>query len=137
MSLKQEEMKAFIVARASENLVYFMSSSLSGSLGSGLKGAGFSSIVSPRAEIMAEAKKVYTGTILSDYPAAHVYEESKTAIRKCENMHIRLDEIVKKMNEGNAPLNEMLSLYEEAQKLIKEETDTLNEAKAKINEYSK
>ncbi len=49
----------------------------------------------------------------------------------------RLDEIVKKMSEGNAPLNEMLSLYEEAQKLIKEETDTLNEAKAKINEYSK
>ena len=51
-------MKAFIVARASENLVYFMSSSLSGSLGSGLKGAGFSSIVSPRAEIMAEAKEL-------------------------------------------------------------------------------
>ena len=43
----------------------------------------------------------------------------------------RLDEIVKKMSESNAPLNEMLSLYEEAQKLIKEETDTLNEAKAK------
>ena len=58
MSLKQEEMKAFIIARASENLVYFMSSSLSGSLGSGLKGAGFSSIVSPRAEIMAEAKEL-------------------------------------------------------------------------------
>ena len=49
----------------------------------------------------------------------------------------RLEEIVNKMNEGNAPLNEMISFYEEAQKLIKEETETLDNAKAKINEYSK
>lgn len=49
----------------------------------------------------------------------------------------RLEEIVNKMNEGNAPLNEMISLYEEAQKLIKEETETLDNAKSKINEYSK
>lgn len=49
----------------------------------------------------------------------------------------RLEEIVEKMNKGNAPLDEMLSLYEEAQKLIKEETETLNNAKAKINEFSK
>ncbi len=49
----------------------------------------------------------------------------------------RLEEIVEKMNKGNAPLDEMLSLYEEAQKLIKEETETLDNAKAKINEFSK
>ncbi len=49
----------------------------------------------------------------------------------------RLDEIVTKMNEGNAPLDEMIALYEEAQKIIKEEKETLDNAKAKINEYSK
>ena len=45
--------------------------------------------------VITRNNKVYTGTILSDYPAAHVYEEAKSAIRKCENMHIRLDEVVK------------------------------------------
>ena len=52
--------------------------------------------------VITRDKKVYTGTILSDYPAAHVYEESKTAIRKCENMHIRLDEIVKNKEDVKA-----------------------------------
>lgn len=52
--------------------------------------------------IITRDKKVYTGTILSDYPAAHVYEESKTVIRKCENMHIRLDEIVKNKEDVKA-----------------------------------
>ena len=52
--------------------------------------------------VITRDKKVYTGTILSDYPAAHVYEESKTAIRKCENMHIRLDEIVKNKEDVTA-----------------------------------
>ena len=45
--------------------------------------------------VITRNNNVYTGTILSDYPAAHVYEESKSSIRKCENMHIRLDEVVK------------------------------------------
>lgn len=52
--------------------------------------------------VITRDKKVYTGTILSDYPAAHVYEKSKTAIRKCENMHIRLDEIVKNKEDVTA-----------------------------------
>ena len=58
LTLKQEEIKAFTIARASENLVYFITSSLSGSIGSGLLGAGYSSIVSPRAEILAEANEL-------------------------------------------------------------------------------
>ncbi len=49
----------------------------------------------------------------------------------------RLEEIINKMNEGNAPLDEMLSLYQEAQEIIKEESEILEKAKAKINEYSK
>lgn len=39
--------------------------------------------------------KAYTGTILSNSPAAHVYEDASSAARKCETMHIRLDEVVK------------------------------------------
>ena len=39
--------------------------------------------------------KIYTGTILSNHPAAHVYKEAATAERKPENMHIRIDEHVK------------------------------------------
>lgn len=40
-------------------------------------------------------KKVYTGTILSNSPAAHVFEDASNAPRKCETMHVRLDEVVK------------------------------------------
>lgn len=42
---------------------------------------------------------VYTGTVLSNSPAAHVYSDASTLERKCENMHIRLDEMVK--SKGN------------------------------------
>ena len=52
--------------------------------------------------VITRENKIYTGTILSNYPAAHVYEESKTAIRKCENMHIRLDEVVKNKEDVTA-----------------------------------
>lgn len=45
--------------------------------------------------VITRDKKVYTGTILSNYPAAHVFKEASKAIRECGNMHIRLDEIVK------------------------------------------
>lgn len=45
--------------------------------------------------VITRDNKVYTGTILSNYPAAHVYEEAKSSVRTCENMHIRLDEVVK------------------------------------------
>ena len=63
--------------------------------------------------VITRDKKVYTGTILSDYPAAHVYEKSKTAIRKCENMHIRLDEIVSKFIElaKSNNLNYAIDIY--------------------------
>ena len=45
--------------------------------------------------IITRDQKVYTGTILSNCPASHVYEKASTLPRTCENMHIRLDAIVK------------------------------------------
>ena len=45
--------------------------------------------------VITRNQKIYTGTILSNYPAAHVFKESKDAKRECESMHIRLDEKVK------------------------------------------
>lgn len=44
--------------------------------------------------VITRDHQVYTGTILSNYPAAHVYKEAKSASRECDNMHIRLDEVV-------------------------------------------
>ena len=52
--------------------------------------------------IITRDHQVYTGTILSDYPAAHVYEDAKSAVRKCENMHIRIDEVVKSKDDVKA-----------------------------------
>lgn len=52
--------------------------------------------------IITRDKTVYTGTVLSDYPAAHVYKEAKSASRECENMHIRLDEVVKNKDDVKA-----------------------------------
>ena len=40
-------------------------------------------------------QKSYTGTILSNAPASHVYEENKTRGQKFEELIIRLDEVVK------------------------------------------
>lgn len=45
--------------------------------------------------IITRDQKVYTGTILSNSPAAHVFKDSKDAPRECETMHVRIDEIVK------------------------------------------
>lgn len=45
--------------------------------------------------IITRDKKVYTGTILSLSPAAHVFEDSKTRERTCDTMAIRIDEKVK------------------------------------------
>lgn len=39
-------------------------------------------------------QKTYSGTILSNAPASHVYEENKTAGQKFEELIIRLDEVV-------------------------------------------
>ena len=45
--------------------------------------------------IITRNKQIYTGTILSNSPAAHVFKDSKTASRSEETMHIRIDEMVK------------------------------------------
>lgn len=45
--------------------------------------------------IYTRSGKSYTGTILSNSPAVHVYADASTRPRDPENMHIRLDEIVK------------------------------------------
>ncbi len=39
--------------------------------------------------------KIYSGTFLSTSPAAHVFEDSNSKKRSCENMEIRIDEVVK------------------------------------------
>ena len=44
----------------------------------------------------------YTGTILSNYPAVHVYKDAKSAPRDCENMHVRIDEVVKNKEDVQA-----------------------------------
>lgn len=51
----------------------------------------------------------------------------------------RLEEIVSKMNDdgANIELDEMVSLYEEAHKIIKELETNLSEAKDKINNLNK
>jgi putative aminopeptidase FrvX len=45
--------------------------------------------------IITRNGKKYRGTFLSNAPAVHVYKNSKTLERTEENMHIRLDEVVK------------------------------------------
>lgn len=46
-------------------------------------------------KIHTRSGKLYTGTILSTSPAAHVYPDSKTKERTEENMMVRIDEVVK------------------------------------------
>lgn len=45
--------------------------------------------------IITREHKVYTGTILSNSPAAHVFKDASSASRELDNMHVRIDEIVK------------------------------------------
>lgn len=45
--------------------------------------------------IITRDKRVYTGTILSLSPSAHVFNDSKNRERTCETMMIRIDEKVK------------------------------------------
>jgi len=52
--------------------------------------------------IITRDQKVYTGTILSNSPAAHVYEDAKSIQRNCDTMHIRIDEIVKNKKDVQA-----------------------------------
>ena len=46
--------------------------------------------------------KLYTGTVLSTSPAAHVFEDSKTKVRDPQNMEIRIDEMVTNKQEVEA-----------------------------------
>ncbi len=55
--IKTKEMESFSISRASENLVYFITSSIQGKLGSGLKSCSNSFIVSPYGEILAKSSK--------------------------------------------------------------------------------
>lgn len=50
-------------------------------------------------KIYTRTNKVYTGTILSKYPSAHVYPNAKTAPRDNDNMYVRLDENVTSQND--------------------------------------
>lgn len=52
--------------------------------------------------IITRDKNVYTGTILSNSPAAHVFEDASSAPRKCETMHVRIDEVVKSADDVKA-----------------------------------
>jgi len=45
--------------------------------------------------IITRNKQIYTGTILSLSPAAHVFEDSKNRERNCDTMMVRIDEKVK------------------------------------------
>lgn len=46
-------------------------------------------------KIVTRDNKVYSGTILSTSPAAHVYKDSEGKVRDIDNIELRLDEIVK------------------------------------------
>ncbi len=52
--------------------------------------------------IITRDKKVYTGTILSNSPSAHVYDDASNLARECKNMHIRIDEVVKSKEDVEA-----------------------------------
>lgn len=50
-------------------------------------------------KVYTRSGKTYTGTFLSNAPAIHVHEKSRTLERNAENMHVRLDEITKSKEE--------------------------------------
>ena len=52
--------------------------------------------------IITRDNKRYSGTILSIQPAAHVYKEASTLARNDETMEVRLDEIVKSVEDVEA-----------------------------------
>ena len=53
-------------------------------------------------KIYTREGKVYTGTILSLSPAAHVFDDARTRVRDEENMSVRIDEKVKNADEVRA-----------------------------------
>lgn len=52
--------------------------------------------------IITRDQKVYTGTILSSSPAVHVYADAKSKARDCDNMLVRIDEVVKNKEDVKA-----------------------------------
>lgn len=50
-------------------------------------------------QIHTRDNKVYTGTVLSTSPSAHVYKDSRSSGREESNMYIRLDEEVRSKND--------------------------------------
>ena len=46
-------------------------------------------------KIVTRDNKIYSGTILSTSPAAHVFKDTESKIRDIDNVELRLDEIVK------------------------------------------
>lgn len=59
-----------------------------------LGGVLLPTIDSEYCKIYTSTGKVYSGTVLSNSPSAHVYGDSRTLERNKENMHIRLDKDV-------------------------------------------
>ena len=52
-------------------------------------------------KIITREQQIYTGTILSNSPAVHVFKDAKSLERSCDTMHIRIDEIVKSLYLSN------------------------------------
>ena len=50
-------------------------------------------------KIITRDERIYTGTILSTSPAAHVFKDSESKNRDIDNVEVRLDEIVKNSND--------------------------------------
>lgn len=46
-------------------------------------------------KIITREQHIYTGAILSNSPAAHVFKDAKSLERSCDTMHVRIDEVVK------------------------------------------
>ena len=61
-------------------------------------------------KVYTRNNKVYTGTILSNSPAAHVFSDSKDAPRNCDTMCIRLDEVVKTIRQSKDKQDAKLNL---------------------------
>lgn len=53
-------------------------------------------------KIITRDHQIYTGTILSLSPAAHVFDDAKTSERSCNTMAIRIDEKVKNKDDVKA-----------------------------------
>ncbi len=62
----------------------------------------FSTLDGEYCKIHTRNDKIYTGTVLSTSPSAHVFTDSRTKERNEENMFVRLDEIVSSKDDVQA-----------------------------------